>query len=380
MYLDFIQAPAPTPLHVEHHTLLEHTIKPTFKAAVYRASHSVTSAKRRWYCTLPRTPSCLRNYNRVCLIKKIAPDLLISWNQFIPFPPATQLGCPLLYYEHGMSWYDHSAEHLQRFFPHVSAAIGVSHTARRMLALKHQVAFPIHICPNPLRADFTAHATARFLPTDRPLRLGTAARLVPLKAIALLILAVQQLHQRGLAVEAYIAGEGSERTVLEALIQRLDLTRSIRLLGQLDDMTPFYRHIDLFIHPSVHETMPLVVLEAGAHGIPVICPSIEGFSEIVIDQVTGLCLTPKWNPLDYAHSTGASIAFTKTVYDSIADKLIPTQLLVPEEIATAVETIIATPQRYTAMSQACLQHVRSHFNYQDYLDNFYGLLRASAQK
>ena len=78
-----------------------------------------------------------------------------------------------------------------------------------------------------------------------------------------------------------MAGEGPERSKLQALIQQYSLNETFVLQGHLDDMPPFYRSLDLYLNTSVHEGIPMSILEAMAHSLPVVAPDVGGISEIV---------------------------------------------------------------------------------------------------
>lgn len=380
IYLDLIQSIAPAGLSIEHHTHLERLrrIVPHIKTALYRHSHSVTTSHKLGVFPLPRHPHALRARNSRRLIRSIKPDLILVWNHIhhtlchldSPF------SCPVIYYEHGMVWDAPFSQKKHRLLPQINAVITASYAAKRMLELKHQIlTLPITVCPNPLGLNRPTIFTPRHLPPPRQrLRLGCAARLAPQKAVALLILTVHALRERGMIVEAFIAGEGPQRAQIEALIQRLNLTQSVRLLGLVNDMADFYRDIDLFVCPSVYEPLGLVCLEAMAQGIPVICTSTDGLTETVIDQVTGYCLTPTLSPEEYTRLTGIPADAPDVVYDPTRDQLKPSRFLAPEAIANAINDLIAHPTRYTEMSQACIKHMQTQFDYQTYLKNFYGLL------
>jgi glycosyltransferase involved in cell wall biosynthesis len=64
-------------------------------------------------------------------------------------------------------------------------------------------------------------------------------------------------------------------------------------------MDAFYTKIDIYINTSVHEGIPMSVLEAMSHKLPVIVPKVGGFVEIVEDGVHGY-LVDNRNPLMFA--------------------------------------------------------------------------------
>ncbi|BEV73156.1 MULTISPECIES: glycosyltransferase [unclassified Paludibacterium] len=383
MYASLIQAPVPEGWQVEHHTIADSlNLAPRFRPIVERCSRTLVSPKVWHGIKLPRRPAGLRARNRLAQIRAIRPDVVLAWNQFTDFHLSPDLGCPLIYYEHGMSWYEHAPAQLQGFLPYVDGAIAVSRAGQRMLQLKHGVSFPVHLCPNPLRADLhVTDAPVRCLPQDRPLRLGVAARLVPLKAVGLVVLALKLLRQQGVDAELSIAGEGPERGAIERLIAREGLADHVRLLGLCDDMAGFYRSIDLFVMSSMHETMPLVCIESMAYGVPVIACMVDGLPEVVRDGQTGRCLTPTLDVSGYQALTGASVAFARRVYDPQQDLLVETRMLAPEAIAEAVTALASEPAGYQAMSAACLvEAALPRYDQAQYLQQFYGLLADFATK
>jgi len=82
-------------------------------------------------------------------------------------------------------------------------------------------------------------------------------------------------------------GEGPERSKLQALIQEYNLNETFMLQGHLNDMLSFYRSLDLYLNTSVHEGIPMSILEAMAHGLPVVAPDVGGIGEVVSNSEDG---------------------------------------------------------------------------------------------
>jgi glycosyltransferase involved in cell wall biosynthesis len=141
---------------------------------------------------------------------------------------------------------------------------------------------PCHVVPNgvPLPA---------LEPVRRvrgPLALGFAGRLAPEKNLPLLVRAIALLRRREVPVRLLVAGPGP-REALAAEVRRYGLEDRIELLGRVDHMEEFYRHCDAFVLPSRSEGCANVVLEAMAHGLPVVATRVGGTPELVTDGVQG---------------------------------------------------------------------------------------------
>jgi colanic acid/amylovoran biosynthesis glycosyltransferase len=119
-------------------------------------------------------------------------------------------------------------------------------------------------------------------------------RLHPVKNYAFLLLACRELKDRGIRFACRIAGEGRERSALERLIGRLDLHTEVRLLGHLsrDQLHAVYEEATLVVLTSRSEGIPVVLMEAMAHGKTVLAPAITGIPELVCDGKTGFLYRP----------------------------------------------------------------------------------------
>lgn len=75
-----------------------------------------------------------------------------------------------------------------------------------------------------------------------------------------------------------IAGEGSDREQIESLIQSLDLTKEVELLGWIEptQLIALYQKSTIFIHPSRFDPYPNAILEAMACGAAIIASDRAG--------------------------------------------------------------------------------------------------------
>ena len=91
------------------------------------------------------------------------------------------------------------------------------------------------------------------------------------------------------------AGDGGERSAIEAIVREQGLADEVRLLGgqDRDAILELYRMADIVLVPSVHsenveEATSLAALEAMASGRPLIAGAVGGLAEIVDDGENGL--------------------------------------------------------------------------------------------
>jgi len=138
--------------------------------------------------------------------------------------------------------------------------------------------------------NFAASPSARPLPpgiTRTPGRalLFAMGRLHQNKGFDTLLQSLYEIPE----AELWLAGEGP---LAEALRQQAaPLGDRVRFLGWQETITPFLQAADVFICPSRHEPLGNVILEAWAHGVPVIATASEGPRQLIVHGENGL-LTP----------------------------------------------------------------------------------------
>jgi colanic acid/amylovoran biosynthesis glycosyltransferase len=114
-------------------------------------------------------------------------------------------------------------------------------------------------------------------------------RLHDVKNHAFLIRACSELRDAGLNFQCHIAGDGPERHCLESLIRATGLQERVHLLGHVpaNQMPSLYLSADLFTLTSRSEGIPLVLMEAMAHGLIVLAPAITGIPELITHGKSG---------------------------------------------------------------------------------------------
>lgn len=135
----------------------------------------------------------------------------------------------------------------------------------------------------------------------KPFVIGSSGRLFPIKDYRLMVEIARAVDLSGAKDILFeLSGDGPERNAIEELIKRYGLHDRFLLRGHLDDMGAFYRGLDIYLNTSVHEGIPMTILEAMAHGLPVIAPDVGGIGEIFKDGAEGFLITGR-NPGEFAN-------------------------------------------------------------------------------
>ncbi len=101
----------------------------------------------------------------------------------------------------------------------------------------------------------------------------------PVKAFDVLITALAKLKAHGRRVTATIAGEGPLEAELKAQARHLQVADQVRFVGHRQARAAFAMGRTMVI-PSRAESLPYVVLEAAAAGVPMIATRVGGNPEI----------------------------------------------------------------------------------------------------
>lgn len=90
-----------------------------------------------------------------------------------------------------------------------------------------------------------------------------------------------------------ICGDGDERANLEKLISENNLNGKVILAGTVTNIAKFYKNSAMFVLTSQTEGLPMVLLEAKAHKLPIVSFDIQtGPSDIIRDNQNGFLVEP----------------------------------------------------------------------------------------
>lgn len=180
-------------------------------------------------------------------------------------------------------------------FPKADACFCISTHARDRLLTAGVPRQRLFMIPN--MARLPALDTAR--PRHQPPVIGTLGRFIPRKGFQDWIAALALLRDRGVDFRAILGGDGEMHTALREQVNRHGLHAHVTFPGWVENNACFYDQLDLFVMPSRHEPFGIVLIEAMAHGVPVISTAVEGPRDIVADGRDAL-VVPAEDPVAMA--------------------------------------------------------------------------------
>ncbi|WP_341787832.1 glycosyltransferase family 4 protein [Rickettsia endosymbiont of Cantharis rufa] len=122
----------------------------------------------------------------------------------------------------------------------------------------------------------------------KPVIIGVLARFVAKKGVDVFINAIKILKEKKYSIQAVIGGSGEEEDNLVALSNKLNLQNQILFTGWVNDRDNFFKQIDIFCLPSLHEPFGIIVLEAMEASVPIVSTDTEGPTEIITNMKDGL--------------------------------------------------------------------------------------------
>lgn len=122
---------------------------------------------------------------------------------------------------------------------------------------------------------------------------GCIGRLSEQKAQHYLVEAVALLTQKYPHIKLLLVGEGGLRCFLEKQIQDLGLSSNVCLLGERDDIADLLNVFDVYAMSSRWEGVGRALTEAMHLGLPVVATSVDGVTELISDEKTGLLVPPE---------------------------------------------------------------------------------------
>jgi glycosyltransferase involved in cell wall biosynthesis len=181
----------------------------------------------------------------------------------------------------------------------------------------------------------------------RPPAIALIGRVVPIKDVKSFIHSVNMIKEKVPEVKALIIGPTDEEPEYfqecQELAQNLNLKETLSFVGKVRTID-YLPKIDVLVMTSISESQPLVVLEAGAAGIP--CVTTDA----------GSCMELIYGKIDESPPLGAGGAVTP--------------LSNPSAIADNIILLLKDPPYYASCSQAIKKRVETYYDEKEVQKNY----------
>ncbi|MBS0623939.1 MAG: GT4 family glycosyltransferase PelF [Verrucomicrobia bacterium] len=180
----------------------------------------------------------------------------------------------------------------------------------------------------------------RCQPHDPP-TIAFMGRIVPIKGIKTFIRACKLVSQQLPKARFYALGSTEEDadyfTECQKLANDLGLAQKLIFFNHVN-LEKFFPEVDLLVLTSLSEAQPLVMLEAGAEGIPCIATDVGACKQLIEGA-------PNEVPC-------------------LGEGGIVTPLVDPDATAQAILNLLSHPQRYQACSEAIARRVHAYYRFE----------------
>ncbi|MBR3631870.1 MAG: glycosyltransferase [Elusimicrobiaceae bacterium] len=149
---------------------------------------------------------------------------------------------------------------------------------------------PTVFAPNPAEREKYRNAYGF---SDQEVVFCCVARLSKEKNHQLLLQSFAAVHAKNPQTRLVLVGDGPEKPVLEAFLAKKGLNEPVLWAGDTKDVKPFLWAADVFVLPSLVESLPLALLEASLCGLPAIVSKAGDMPQAVIHGETGFVFNGK---------------------------------------------------------------------------------------
>lgn len=204
-------------------------------------------------------------------------------------------GPPYSFTVHGPEEFDHpEALHLREKIESAAFVVAISSFGRSQLYrwVRHEHWDRIRVVHCGLDKQF--HEGAGAVTVSDAARLVCVGRLCEQKGQLILLEAARALHERGIAFELVLAGDGEMRPEIETMIARHGLQSKVRITGWISSqqVRDEIQSARAMVLPSFAEGLPVVIMEAMALERPVVSTTVAGIPELVRHGQDGWLVAP----------------------------------------------------------------------------------------
>jgi glycosyltransferase involved in cell wall biosynthesis len=125
-------------------------------------------------------------------------------------------------------------------------------------------------------------------------------------------------HARGHRYRLTVIGNGPDRAMLEKLAAELNLSDSVTFLGFKTNAAEYMAGHRVYAHAALMENLPITLLEALSHALPILAPAVGGIPEVFMDGQQGY-FWPLDN-LDAATDKLCEVLENETLYKLLSEQ------------------------------------------------------------
>ena len=165
----------------------------------------------------------------------------------------------------------------------------------REVMTKKGIALDNHMLLPGSGVNLSEHKFEEYPQEDRGICFLAVIRIMKDKGIEEYLAAAQAIKSQNKKVKFYLAGEYEEetRTLYEPQIKTLADRKVIRYFGHIDNVGEVMAKSHIIVHPSYHEGLSNVLLEAAACGRPVLASDVSGCIETFVEGESGFRFAAK---------------------------------------------------------------------------------------
>lgn len=150
------------------------------------------------------------------------------------------------------------------------------------------------VIPNGLAPEAFAPAAPMLPRVPGTVRIGMIGRMnVRYKNQAGFLHAAARLAGGFKEAEFVLVGDGAFRSEFEQIAREMGLISRVRFLGERTDIPAVLASLDVTVVPSISESLPNVILESMAAGIPVVATRVGGIPDVLENEKSGLLVPPE---------------------------------------------------------------------------------------
>ena len=152
---------------------------------------------------------------------------------------------------------------------------------------KVQALYEVSLFHNAINVDRFKRPSELTKSNSEEIRIANIGSFVKKKNQAFLIDIISILNKRGMRTKTYFLGDGPARSEVEEKAKALGVSDQCFFEGNVNKVENYLWDSDMYVHTATYEPLGLVLLEAMAAGLPVICLDGKGNRDLMVQGKNG---------------------------------------------------------------------------------------------